>query len=114
MLQALRCERVQLARCFGSTALYTEAGRINRVNADIRAIGGANDGRKFQLNRWWKCQALRKEDDRLSSREVAHWIDNCEQRVNRGKPLLIALEHFELFEDASFHLDELLLGRCLA
>ena len=114
MLQALRCERVQLARRFGSTALHTEAGRINRINADIRAIGGANDGRKFHLNRWWKCQTLGKEDDCLSTWEVAHWIDNGQQRVNRGKPLLIALEHLELFEDVRFHLDELLLGRRLA
>src|SRR5437588_6373980 len=32
--QALRCERVQLARCFGSTALHMESGTVEATRSE--------------------------------------------------------------------------------
>ena len=96
----------QLAHLAGSLllgAVDTKTGGVERVDADVVAVGGVDDRAEPRLLRVGDRQPLAEVEDRLAAGQLAQRVDQREQSKHRGPALsfvelrlvgaLHALEH---------------------
>ena len=69
-----------------------EPARVDRVDADVGAVGLADGGREHVLQRGRRLDALGEEQDRLAPRERLLLLRQGEDREQRRVPLLLALQ----------------------
>ena len=78
--------RADLAAGLRVLAVNAEAGGVDRVDADVRAIGGRDDAVELRHHGFRQRQTFGEEHDALAAWQHRQAFDDRAQRVDVGKP----------------------------